>query len=92
YSGHGGMDYRLPALMIRRENGSNLLDLRYESFQIQEGKPNLSGLPQAYIKNDTEAETLIVTLKDREEKIYVDLSYTIYRERAVITRSLKVRN
>ena len=39
YSGHGGMDYRLPALMIRRENGSNLLDLRYESFQIQEGKP-----------------------------------------------------
>jgi alpha-galactosidase len=92
YSGHGGMDYRLPSIMIRRENGSNLLDLRYEKHQIQKGKLALDGLPQAYVKEENEAETLIVTLKDRQEDIYVDLAYTIYRDRAVITRSMKVRN
>ncbi|MFB8505876.1 alpha-galactosidase [Enterococcus durans] len=92
YSSHGGMDYRLPALVIRRENGSNLLDLRYHDYQISEGKPALSGLPHAYVLQAKEAETLVITLKDRELGVYVDLMYMIYRNRSVITRCVNIRN
>ncbi|WP_425454013.1 alpha-galactosidase [Companilactobacillus insicii] len=92
YSSHGSMDYRIPASIIRRENGSNIHDLRYYDYKIESGKPNLVGLPQSYVESADEATTLIITLKDRFQEIYVDLYYTIYHDRAVITRSAKVTN
>lgn len=92
YSSHGSMDYRLPASIIRRENGSNLHDLRYFDYRIEAGKPELKGMPQAYVLNEEEATTLVIVLKDRDQDIYVELAYTIYHERPVITRSAKVLN
>lgn len=92
YSSHGSMDYRVPASMIRRENGANLTDLRYNSYEIISGKPPLEGLPSAYVLEEKEADTLVITLKDRFEDIYLDLSYTIYRDRNVIARSANIRN
>ncbi|MGM0215722.1 alpha-galactosidase [Enterococcus sp. AZ109] len=92
FSSHGSMDYRIPASMIKRENGSNLHDFRYDSYEVVEGKPVLKGLPAAYIEDEGEASTLVVTLKDRDQDIYLDLFYTVYRDRAVIARSTKIRN
>lgn len=92
YSSHGSMDYRLPASIIRRENGSNLHDLRYHDYRIEAGKPELEGLPHSYVLNEDEATTLTVVLKDRDQEIYLELAYTIYHERPVITRSVKVLN
>lgn len=92
YSSYGSMDYRIPASVLKRENGSCLTDLRYYSHRIESGKPILKGLPSAYVIDQLEASTLTITLKDRFEELYVDLSYTIYRDRAVIARSTKVRN
>ncbi|MDN6617567.1 MAG: alpha-galactosidase [Enterococcus sp.] len=92
YSSHGSMDYRVPASLIRRENGSNLHDFRYFDFRIEAGKPELSGLPQSYVESDDEATTLIVVLKDRDQEIYLELVYTIYHDRPVVTRSARVLN
>lgn len=92
YSSHGSMDYRLPATIIRRENGSNLHDFRFSDYRIEAGKPELEGLPHSYVRNEEESTTLIVILKDRDQEIYLELAYTIYHERPVITRSVKVLN
>ncbi|GCF94858.1 alpha-galactosidase [Enterococcus florum] len=92
YSSHGSMDYRIPASIFRRENGSNLHDLRYADYRIEAGKPVLAGLPQSYVQSEEEATTLVLILKDRDQEIFVELSYTIYHDRAVITRSVKVLN
>lgn len=92
YSSHGSMDYRLPATIIRRENGSNLHDFRFSDYRIEAGKPELEGLPHSYVRNEEESTTLIVVLKDRDQEIYLELAYTIYHERPVITRSVKVLN
>ncbi|MGX2945956.1 alpha-galactosidase [Enterococcus alishanensis] len=92
FSSHGSMDYRIPASIIQRQNGANLTDLRYHSYKISAGKPVLAGLPAAYVVEENEASTLTITLKDRFEEIYLDLFYTIYNERNVIARSVKVRN
>lgn len=92
YSSHGSMDFRTPASIIQRKNGSDLLDLRYDSHYITDGKPDIEGLPQTYVLDKSEAQTLVISLKDRETAIYFDLFYTIFSDRAVITRSVKIRN
>ena len=92
YSSHGSMDFRTPASIIQRKNGSDLLDLRYDSHYITDGKPDIEDLPQTYLLDKSEAQTLVISLKDRETAIYFDLFYTIFSDRAVITRSVKIRN
>lgn len=92
YSTAGEMDYHTPAAIVRQKDGSNALFLTYKDYQIVDGKPDLKGLPHAWVKNNSEAQTLIVTLEDKKTGLLFDLLYTIYRDRAVITRSVKVRN
>src|SRR5699024_7112232 len=56
------------------------------------GKPELAGLPAAYVESESEANTLIVTLEDEKSGVLFDLLYTIYRDYPIITRSVKVKN
>ena len=92
YSSAGEMDYHTPACIVRQKNGSNALFLTYEGYQIVSGKPDLKGLPHTWVKDKDEAQTLIVTLVDKVTGVKFDLAYTIFRNRPVITRSVKVRN
>ena len=39
YPVYGSTDYRHPAVEILQENGSRIMDFRYEGYQITEGKP-----------------------------------------------------
>jgi alpha-galactosidase len=86
------MDYHTPAAVVRQKDGSNALFLTYEGYKIVDGKPDLKGLPHSFVENKDEAETLIVTLIDEKSKVKFELSYTIYRDRPVITRSVRVVN
>ena len=63
YPVFGSTDYRQPAVDIRQENGSRILDLRYKCHVITGGKPALPGLPATYTETDSEAQTLTVTLE-----------------------------
>ena len=92
YSGAGEMDYHTPAAVVRRGDGSNALMLRYVGHRIEAGKPQLEGLPAAWVEMQDEAQTLTVTLKDEPTGLEYDLLYTIYRDVDIITRSVRVRN
>lgn len=92
YSCAGEMDFRTPATIVRQKDGSNATFLTYESYKIVQGKPNLEGLPHSWVKNKEEAATLIITVKDKYGDLKFDLLYTIYRDRPIIVRSVKVRN
>lgn len=92
YSSAGEMDYHTPAAVIRQSDGSNALFLTYEGYKIVDGKPDLEGLPNSFVESKDEAQTLIVTLIDEKSHVKFELSYTIYRNRPVITRSVKVIN
>ena len=59
----GTGDYRRPASVIELENGAVSCDFRYDSYEILPGKYSLDGLPAVYAE-ESEAETLAVTLKD----------------------------
>lgn len=92
YPGFGNGDFRTPAQVITHENGSTVTDFRYHSFELFKGKKTLQGLPGVYATNLEEAETLIITLKDQLSELFIDLHYTIFRDRPVIIRSVKIRN
>lgn len=92
YSSAGEMDYHTPAAVIRQSDGSNALFLTYEGYKIVDGKPDLEGLPHSFVESKDEAQTLIITLIDEKSQVKFELSYTIYRNRSVITRSVKVIN
>ncbi len=89
---YGTTDFRHPAICLRQGNGSRITDFVYVSHQMVDGKPALEGLPATYTEAQTEAKTLILTLRDAVTKVEVQLFYTIFADWPVIARSSKVIN
>lgn len=91
YSTSGVGDFRISAISVTHEDGSNALDLRVREYQIKKGKYEIPGLPAVYAKED-EAETLEITLKDTATEVEVILKYGVFEKEDVITRSVVVKN
>lgn len=91
YSTSGVGDFRISAISVTHEDGSNALDLRVREYQIKEGKYEIPGLPAVYAKED-EAEILEITLKDTATEAEVILKYGVFEKEDVITRSVVVKN
>ena len=93
---HGTGDYREPCMMVLDEDGMSTCDLRFKEYRIEKGKPQLkqkgvSCIPATYAK-PSEAETLVVTMEDAHCDMLVELSYTMFRDMSVVTRSARVIN
>lgn len=88
---YGNTDLRIPAFHAQYNDGSTITEFKYHSHKIIKGKPALEGLPATYASAD-EAETLILTLRDDLTKVEVELLYSVFEEKDVITRSVKVIN
>jgi alpha-galactosidase len=88
----GSGDYRIPMLTVRHADGSTVLDLVYREHEVRPGKPYLDGLPSTYVDDDAEAETVEICLVDGNSSMRVRLYTTIYADRPVVTRSMRVIN
>ncbi len=82
-------DFRINALALRNSDGSLAADPRFYDAKVVKGKYSIPGLPAFYGDN---AETLVVTLKDKLYDIYFHLYYGVFEEYDLITRSLRVEN
>lgn len=91
YSTYGNGDFRADCIQVVHEDGSNVLDLRYEAHDIIKGKYALEKLP-AFFWNEDEGETLIITLADRETGIKVELLYGVLEKYDIITRAVRIIN
>jgi alpha-galactosidase len=93
YPVYGTSDYRSPALEIYDlATGSRILDLRYDSYRVESGKPALEGLPATFESSEGEAETLILVLADKLLGLRVELAYSVFVGQPVIVRSARVLN
>lgn len=88
YPGYGNGDFRSPAYQLRTADGSTITEFVYNSHTIFQGKRPLKGLPASYVEDDSEADTLVITLVDSLLGVGLNLQYTIYRDLDVITRSV----
>ena len=92
YPAYGTGDYRHPAVGLRTQDGSRVLDLRYAGHEILEGKPSLPGLPAIYCESSREAMTLRVDLRDSLPGAKISLFYTIFSDSPALTRSVRITN
>ena len=84
-------DRRGSFITIEHHNNSTITDFRYHSHKIIKGKVNPKGLPH-FKASENECETLIITLKDVNEEIYLELNYTLFKNLNVLIRSNKLIN
>ncbi len=87
YPAYGTGDYRYGAYSVRQENGSRVTNFIYADHTILKGKPSIEPLPSTYTEEDGEADTLKIRLHDDLINTDLILTYTIYKERPVITRN-----
>lgn len=85
-------DFRIPAISMEFNDGSRVLELQYDGYELVKGKQKLTGLPATYVEEASEADTLNIILKDKVKSIKVILQYTAYSSLDVITRNVKVIN
>jgi alpha-galactosidase len=87
----GRGDFRQPAIRIRQSEGYTVSDLRYQSYTVKQGKPDLPGLPATF-GTDDEVSTLIVHMYDNYSSVAADLSYSIFPKHNAIVRSANITN
>ena len=87
----GSADMRTPAFHGTHLDGNSICRFLYESHRIFPGKPSLSPLPATY-GQDTESETLEIQLKDSLTGLSAFLSYTVFPQKDVLTRSVRIEN
>ncbi|MBC1922564.1 alpha-galactosidase [Listeria grayi] len=90
--GQDSGDYREPAFEIIYPDGTSATHFAYKSHRTFAGKKALPGLPATYVKTDSEAETLEITLIDSIRQVEAVLSYTIFEKLSVITKSISFKN
>lgn len=91
YPSYGTGDFRSHALRVRNADGSYGADLRYENYEIQEGKYRLPGLPASYGENSVQS-TLQIHLRDAVSGLRVTLLYSVFEELDIITRAVCIEN
>ena len=89
YPTYGTGDMRSPALQVENAAGDSITRLRYVNHRIFAGKPQLTGLPATY---GDDCETLEITLTDELTGITAVLNYTVFPEKDVLTRSVRIEN
>ena len=82
-------DLREGMIHVIHESGMSALLLEYESHRVILGKPQLSGLPSA---RGEDAQSLLLTLRDKVSGVAVELCYTVYEDVDVIARSARIIN
>ena len=76
YSTFGNGDYRADCIQVVHPDGTNVLDLKYDSCEITRGKYKLKGLP-CFTWSGNEGESLQVNLSDKDSGIRVELLYCV---------------
>ena len=88
YPTEGTGDFRSPALIAESADGFRGCDLRYEGYEIFEGKYSLPELPAVYDGQ----ETLKIRLADKAAGLEVELLYGTVEDLDIITRSVVITN
>lgn len=92
YGDYGRGDFREPAIVIQHDDGAYVSDFRYRDYEIIEGVAGHNTMPAAYVTDDSEAKTLIISMFDEVKNLELKLYYSIFEDKATLTRSAELIN
>ncbi|MGP3778046.1 alpha-galactosidase [Halanaerobium saccharolyticum] len=92
YPAYGNTDYGVPGYKILQENGSRTTNALYSEHRIYKDKTELTGLPASYAEADDNVESLEIDLVDQTADFKITLTYTVFADYDIITRSAKIIN
>ncbi len=90
-SSYGKGDIREPFIELVHADGSYTSDFLYSKAQISQGKAALQTLPSAYEENG-DVQELTIYLRDAQYDLTLQLHYSVFVDRDVIVRSVKLSN
>lgn len=90
-SSHGKGDIREPFIEVTHADGSYTSDFLFEAGEIRPGKAPFATLPGSYEEKGN-VEELVVTLKDKQYDLALELHYFVFAEYDVISRSSRLLN
>lgn len=89
----GKGDFGDPFVDLEFSDGCRTCDFIYDSHKICSEKPDLQGLPSALPPSFSSGNTLTIRLKEANgRKVFLELSYTVYEDCDIITKSAKLIN
>jgi alpha-galactosidase len=91
WSGFGKGDYRSVASEIKMPDGTFNNDFIYSSYNITKGNIPMKSLPSSYA-DESECETLEITLNEISNNVSLKLYYTVYYETNIIARRAVLTN
>jgi alpha-galactosidase len=91
FADFGHNDLRSPAFQLEQAGGSRISRFTYRSHRITAGKPPFEG-PSAVPGGPGESSTLLVTLRDRLEKLDLCLYYTLFPKPGILAKRAVLRN
>lgn len=91
-SSTGKGDFRDPFIELEYADGSRTSDFLYKSHEILRIPVYAKGLPCAIGDEEGSMEQLVVTLKEKNKPVELDLYYSVFSACNVITRRTVVRN
>ena len=87
YSFVGRGDFRTPSIIVQRQDGGVMSELKYLSYSVSREAVKLNGLPCS-----RKGETLTVILKDVCSDIAVRLNYVVEDGTDVLVRNAEIVN
>lgn len=90
-STHGLRDKRGAPIILKKEDGTNVTDFRFVSYEILESLPTYEELPYAR-KNSSPCQTLRILLKDYLSDIYVYENISIFEDKDIIIKNFEIVN
>ncbi len=85
-------DFKVNAITVVNSDGSYSFNGRVKSYKIYSGRYHLEGLPTAFAGENDTVDTLEIVLEDRISGVSVVLLYSVFEEKDMITRAVKVIN
>lgn len=91
-SSYGKGDIREPFIEVVHADGSFTSDFAFESARVVDKKPEYKTMPTAYNEAGMEGNVLVVTLRDNNYGLNLEITYSVFEKANVITRMTRLIN
>lgn len=92
FSTDGKGDYRTPSIEVVNGDGSQIFSGKFAGYEIFPSKYRLTGMPSLRAASGDTVDSLEICLRDRESRVCVQLCYSVFEEKDIITRAVRVVN